>query len=58
MEITYYIEKHYGIERVYIVDPRTAKNVSEMTRRATLDTRDMRALEALGFTLKEVIKPR
>lgn len=58
MEITYYIERQYGIERTYIADEATARSLRALTRRTTLDARDIEALKALGYTLKEVIKPR
>lgn len=58
MQIDYYIEKQYGVDRRYIVQESVARQVRMLTRRMTLEESDIKALEALGMTLKEVLKPR
>lgn len=56
-EIEYYTREVWGVRRHYIKDVETAKAVTMLTNRATLDMKDFIALETLGFTFKQVLPP-
>lgn len=55
--IEYYIKDVWGNKRSYIADKETAENISLLTGQKTLDARHFQALEALGFTFKQVLAP-
>ena len=49
----------YGQPKVYVLDPVQADALSTLTNGArTLESRHLRALEALGFTIEQVPDPR
>lgn len=58
MNIEYYTKTIYGKDTMYIVDKTTAERVQILTGRKTINSNDMIALQALGFTLTEVIAPK
>lgn len=55
--IEYYSKEVYGLEKLYVADENTATIISNLTGRKTLSTSDIGALNLLGFTLKQVLKP-
>ena len=56
MKIEYYEKNNYGTYLNYIKDENIAKDVQSLTRKKTIDTSDMVALENLGFKLIKVIR--
>lgn len=56
-EIQYYAREVFGVRRCYIVDPTIEKIVLGLTRRKTLDTKDILCLKALGHELIQVLPP-
>ena len=57
MKIEYYRREVYGNEMWYVVNSEIEGWVSMLTNRATLSNGDMKALQALGFELVEVLQP-
>lgn len=53
--IEYRIKSVYGKDSRYIVDPVIAGAVKTLTGKMTLLDADMKALEVLGFTFKQVL---
>jgi hypothetical protein len=53
MKIQVCIKNVYGNERIYPVDD-GAKRFADLTRKSTLDKRDLRLIEALGFEVELV----
>jgi len=56
MVIEYYTKDIYGMPRHYAIT--FAGPLSSLTGRKTLLSSDLRALEAIGFELKEVLRPK
>lgn len=56
--IEIYRKNVYGNENIYIKDQKIAVAVGELTGKVTIDARDMKCLEFLGFTFQEVLPPR
>jgi len=54
--IEYYKKSNYGTESMYIKNVNIALSVGALTKKATISNSDIKALEALGFEFKEVIK--
>lgn len=52
MTIYVHSKNVYGSEMYYISDPHVAKAVSTLTRKVTIDKRDIDALKQLGFTVQ------
>jgi hypothetical protein len=52
MTIYVHIKNNYGREFYYVNDPDTAKAISTLTKKATVDQHDINALKALGFTVQ------
>ena len=55
--IHYYIKSVYGANKYYIANPDQASAIATLTRRKTVDASDMKALEAMGYTLERVHEP-
>lgn len=49
--INYHKRQVYGLEKLYITDPKQAQAVSALTGRKTIEQRDIDALAILGITL-------
>lgn len=58
MELEFYRKQVYGNELMYLADKAEAKEMSTLTGRTTINASDMRSLQALGFTFKEVLAPK
>jgi len=56
--IEYYIEKQYGRDLRYIVNPDMKKAITALTGTGTLCDYQIEPLRFLGFTFKEVLKSR
>lgn len=56
--IEIYRKNVYGVEKTYIKDQKTAVAIGELTGKVTIDARDMKCLEFLGFNFTEVLPPR
>ena len=52
MTIYVHIKNNYGKDCYYVNDPDTAKAISTLTKKSTIDRRDIDALKALGFTVQ------
>ena len=57
MELQYYVRNVYGTPTTYLVDSPAKQHVINLTGRKTLTASDVIALEALGFTFKQVFDP-
>lgn len=58
MQITYYVKNVYGNDRLYIADEEKAHAIALLTGSKTLSQQHIEGLQALGYTLTEVIAPR
>jgi len=56
-EIEFYTKEVYGLPKKYVVDNELANTIATLTGRKTLLDSDVKALEKLGFVLKEVLRP-
>lgn len=57
-EIQYYRKNVYGNTQYYIADPETARLVTRLTGKKTIDADNMAVLDQLGFaTFKEILAP-
>jgi hypothetical protein len=56
--IEIYRKNVYGTEKIYIKDQTMAVSIQTLTGKVTIDARDMKVLEYLGFTFNEVLPPR
>jgi hypothetical protein len=56
--IEIYNKNVYGVEKTYIKDQTMAVAIQTLTGKITIDARDMKVLEYLGFTFQEVLAPK
>lgn len=49
MKIEYYRKNVYGVEQTYILNPETAKLVSSLTGKKTVNEKDLEVLAKLGL---------
>jgi hypothetical protein len=52
MTIYVHTKSNYGNLMYYINDPDTARAISTLTKKVTIDRHDIDALKALGFTVQ------
>ena len=52
--IDFKVKNVYGRENIYIVSEH-AEYIESLTRRKTIDSSDMKALELLGFVFRQVL---
>ncbi len=58
MNINYYIKQVYGKDTLYIEDEKTATIVKKLTGLKTLTMDTKCAMEELGFTFSQILKPQ
>ena len=58
MQATYYAIRNYGNDQNYIVEKTIANALYRLNGHKTMTNGDKTALEMLGFTFTEVIRPR
>ena len=56
--IEYYTKSVYGNELCYVANEKIARAISLITGRKALMSYDFEGLKLLGFTFKEVLKPK
>lgn len=54
MTITIKRKDTYGTTRIYICDPVQADIISTLTRKFTIDEKDITALKALGLEIRDI----
>jgi len=54
--IEFYKKNVYGLTKIYIKDENTAKNIQTLTKKKTVDERDIEALEALGVVFTQTFE--
>ena len=57
MHIKYYARSNWGTTHLYIFDETISENVSCLTNKKTIDSGDISALKALGFTFELILDP-
>lgn len=55
MEIEYYIKSVYGTDLIYVKEPLLAKAFETLTKKKTIDKKDMYALGEFGLTFKQAL---
>ncbi len=55
MILEYYVLRHYGTDRNYIVDSKLEAIVQELTGTKTVTNKHLDCLKRLGFELKQVL---
>jgi hypothetical protein len=58
MQATYYTLRNYGNDQKYIVEEKISRALYRLNGHRTMTDSDQLALEQLGFTFTEVIKPK
>ena len=57
MHIKYFARSNWGTTHLYIFDESISDNVSALTNKKTIDSGDISALKALGFTFELILDP-
>lgn len=57
-QIEFYVKNVWGKDLRYIIDPQIRSALTTLTGTGTLCDYQLKPLESLGFTFKEVLQPR
>ena len=58
-KIKYFVKSVYGIDRLYLSDPREARNLQKLTKNETMSPEHMEALKELaGIEFEETLPER
>lgn len=58
MQVEYYIKNVYGIDRIYIKDPKLAEAIARITGKKTIEENQIENFKELGIEFIEVVRPK
>ena len=58
MQVSYYIETHYGNDHIYILEEDAKRAIAKLTGKKTVSEQDLESLTKLGVHFSQVINPR
>ena len=58
MQISYYIETHYGNDHIYILEEDAKRAIAKLTGKKTVSEQDLENLTLLGVHSSQVLNPK